>query len=175
MIRVQRVLTCLIGALLSACASSGSASGSDALLVTLRDFKSGKRFELASESHTERVDYYSDARQDAARKVQSDEIMVAFAEELERQGLAGHAQPGRAPTSGAGDRISWGLELEQGSTTRHWLIGKGSAPDDWQAFQRCRDTFLQLYNITVSFQAVQNESGKGFFEESAQTAGGKRP
>ncbi len=175
MIQVQRVLPYLAGALLCACASSGSASGSNSMLVTLRDFKSGKRFELASESHTQRVSYYSGARTEATRKVQSDEIMAALAQELARQGLEQHAQAGRAPTLGTGDRVSWALELEQGSSTRHWLVGKGSAPGEWQEFQRCRDTFLQLYNITVSFQTVQNGSGKGYFDERAPATDTKRP
>jgi hypothetical protein len=162
-----------MGALLVACASSGtSGSRSAAVLVTLHDFKTGERFELASESHTDRVAYYSDARADAARQVQSDEIMSAFVAELERQGLAEHAQAGRAPSLAAGGVISWGLELERGPEASHWLIGKGSAPADWQEFQACRETFLQLYNITVSFQTVRNESGKELFEEQAHSASG---
>jgi hypothetical protein len=172
---VQRLFVALSSVLLVACASSGAASDSRAaMLVTLHDFKTGERFELASESHTERVSYYSDARRDAARKVQTDEIMSAFVGELERQGLSAHAQPGRAPTVASGGAISWGLELESEAQRTHWLVGKGSPAEDWQEFQRCRDTFLQLYNITVSFQAVQNDSGRGFFEEQTQAAGGKR-
>ena len=46
----------------------------------------------------------------------------------------------------------------------HWLIGNGSTPDDWKGFQSCRDTFLQLYNITVSYQTVNNEDGGAFFD-----------
>ncbi|NOT31048.1 MAG: hypothetical protein HOP15_11425 [Planctomycetes bacterium] len=165
----------LSGAILCACASSGAARSSSALLVTLHDFKSGVSFELASESHTERVAYYSGARADAARKVQTDEIMSLFVGEIERQGLARHAQVGRAPALAPGGVISWGLEVECGPETSHWLVGKGSAPADWQEFQKCRDTFLQLYNITVSFQAVQNDSGRGFFgEEPRSAADGKR-
>lgn len=173
---VGALLVSLIGALLCACASSGAARGSSsALLVTLHDFKTGESFELASESHTERVAYYSDARADAARKVQTDEIMSAFVGEIERQGLARHAQAGRAPTLAPGGVISWGLEVARGPDSSHWLVGKGSAPADWQEFQKCRDTFLQLYNITVSFQAVRNDSGRGFFGEKPRAAaGGKR-
>jgi len=139
------------------------------VLVTLRNFKSGERFELASESHTKRVEYYSGQRTDAARKIQSDEVMSAFLDELERQGFSAHAQPGKAPSIASGDVIRWGLELEHGEDHRHWLIGTGSAGDDIAAFQKCRDTFLQLYNVTVSYQTVHNDTGKQYFQDSKGT------
>lgn len=160
--------------LLAACASSGSEGSGSQLLVTLHNFKTGERFELASESHTDRVAYYSDKRNDAARKVQTDEIMSAFVAELGRQGLDDHAQPGRAPSATGSDVIRWGLEVEKAEQRRHWLVGTGSAPADWQQFQKCRDAFLQLYNITVSYQAVENDSGKQFLEDKARAAAGKK-
>jgi hypothetical protein len=166
MMRVQRILACALPVLLAACASPRSSGGEagGARLVTLRDFRSGQRFELASESHTQRVSYYSDARSEAARKVQSDEVMAALVDELERQGLADHARDGRAPALESGGVLRWGLEVQEGERARHWLIGQGSGASDWQEFQRCRDTFLELYNVTVSFQAVRNEQGKDFFK-----------
>ena len=42
-----------------------------------------------------------------------------------------------------------------------------SAVQDWQDFQRCRDTFLQFYNITTSFQTVHNSRGEEYFDEAA--------
>jgi hypothetical protein len=156
----------------AACASVGSSSPAAALLITLRDYKAGQRFELASESHTDRVRYYSDARIEAVRKVQTDEVMTAFLRELERQGLGQHARAGPAPEVG-GEVIRWGLEVEGHTGTLHWLVGTGSSPEDWRAFQGCRDMFLQLYNSTVSFQAVRNESGKRYFEEQARAHGGR--
>jgi hypothetical protein len=164
-----RVLLVLAACALAACASSpsgGAKVGSGAaVLVTLRDYERGTQLELASESHTSRVEYYSQTRQGAARKIQTDPIMEALLEELERQGLKDHLRQGRAPAVGGGDVIRWGLELERGGTRAHWLIGPGSSADDWRAFQQCRDTFLQLYNITVSYQTVQNPDGKAFFED----------
>jgi len=178
MTSVQRLLSFLLCAALTGCASSGSATheGSKSLLVTLHDFKSGTRFELASESHTDRVKYYSDARGDASRKVVSDEFMSALVGELERQGLGAHAQAGRAPSTAPGGVISWGLEVEDGETSTHWLIGKGSAPADWKEFQYCRDMFLEMYNATTSFQAVKNPSGKQLFDDKKPAAAdGKHP
>ena len=66
--------------------------------------------------------------------------------------------------------IRWGLEIAHGEARRHWLVGTGSQPADWQTFQKCRDTFLELYNITVSYQTVQNQSGRQFFQDSPQGA-----
>lgn len=162
---------------LGACAGSGSAGGSSdgrPMLVTLHNFKTGERFELASESHTNRVSYYSGKRGDAARKVQTDEVMSAFVRELERQGLASHAQAGRAPSAAGSNVIRWGLEIEENGAPVHWLVGTGSAPEDWQEFQGCRDMFLELYNATVSYQAVENASGKQFFDDQARAAASQK-
>jgi hypothetical protein len=155
---------------LGACAGPRTRDSDVALLVTLHNYRGGERFELASESHTERVAYYSSARTDAARKVQTDEVMQAFLRELERLGLEEHARVGRAPAGAASAVIRWGLEISSGERQVHWLVGTGSAQEDWRAFERCRDTFLQLYNSTVSYQSVQNESGKAFFDDRARAA-----
>lgn len=173
----QRLLGCLLSwAPLVACAST-SAEPDDAgtaLLVSLQNLRTGECFELASETHTDRVSYYSDARKDAARKVQTDEIMAAFLGELDRQGFGKHARPGRAPAIGSGDVIRWALEVESGSNHAHWLVGTGSSPEDMQDFQKCRDMFLQLYNITVSYQTVENAGGKAYFDEKARQGAGQK-
>jgi hypothetical protein len=183
---LQRLLCTFLGVPLLApaallapgCAGPGSASadapsGGSEVLVTLHDFKSASRFELASESHTDPVAYYSGERADAVRKIAEDPIMVAFVEELDRRGFDDHAQAGRAPALGTADVIRWGLEIERGGARRHWLIGTGSAPGDWKEFQVCRDMFLELYNVTVSYQSVDNPSGKAYFEERADPTGGR--
>lgn len=177
MSRIQRFLCCLLtSGALTACTSPDAAEdgAGSALLVTLQNLRTGECFELASESHTDRVTYYSDARNDAARKVQTDEIMSAFVGELDRQGFGKHARPGRAPAIGSVDVIRWALEVEGDSGQAHWLIGTGSPPEDWQAFQKCRETFLQLYNITVSYQAVKNADGKSYFDDKARAAAGQK-
>ena len=173
---LQRFGLLLVTSWLTACASgSGNraapAKGHEGVLITLRDYRAGTRLELASESHTDRVEYYSQSRRDAARKVQNDEVMQALVGELDRQGFDDHCQGGRAPEIAQGDVIRWGLEVEQGGQEAHWLIGPGSSQNDWKEFQECRDTFLQIYNITVSYQALENPSGKSFFEaEKARAA-----
>ena len=160
-------------ALVVGCASSSSGSGGasaeegERMRVTLRDYKGGNVFELVSESHTSRVDYYSEARSDASRKIQTDEVMEVLIKELEKQGLKKHRQEGRAPSQG-GAVISWGIEVEEGPQTDHWVVGKGSAVDEIQAFNECRNAFLQLYNITASYQAIENPEGKQIFQKPPQ-------
>jgi len=180
MSRFQRFLCCFVSVLLAACAASGASSGvkgdGGEYLVTLRNLRSGEHFELASESHTERVSYYSTTRPDAARKILADDAMSAFVEELGKEGFDAHAQPGKAPSVASGDVIRWGLEVEHGSEHRHWLVGTGSQAADLQTFQKCRDTFLQLYNIAVSYQTVQNQDGHQIFQDSPKGAGApKKP
>lgn len=176
MSRSQRLGCVLVSGLLAACASGGKAqeNAHSVLLVRLQDFRTGERFELASESHTDRVAYYSGERRDADRKVQSDEIMSALVSELDNQGYGAHARTGRAPNLGSSEVVRWGLEVESDSTQTHWLVGTGSQPADWKAFQKCRDMFLQLYNITVSYQTVQNPEGKAYFEDGKSTAAGQK-
>lgn len=162
-----RALAAVSAALAAACAAGGAEreDGSAALLVTLHDFKKDQRFELASESHTDRVEYYSKTRSDAVRKVQTDEVMDAFVDELGRLGFDAHEKSGRAP-SARGGVIVYGLEVERGGSASHWLIGSGSAPGEIEAFRSCGKTFLDLYNITLSFQTVENPRGRELFEES---------
>ena len=146
------------------CASTPKAPVSAKVLVALQNYQTGQRFELASESHTERVTYYSSQRGDAARKVQKDDVMVALVEELERLDYGEHAHEGRAPEQ-VGETMRWALELASDTKTLSWTIGTGNPKTDWLVFQECRDTFLELYNVTISFQTVQNEQGRGYFQD----------
>ncbi len=173
----RRLFPVLLALAAGACAASrgdGNSAGTRCL-VTLHDYRSGTRLELASESHTDRVAYYSQARPDALRKVQVDPVMEAFADELDRAGFEDHSQAGPAPAIGRGEVVSWGLEVERGGQRTHWLVGPGSAADDWLEFQRCRDAFLELYNATVSYQAVENQEGKRFFEQGSRPAPERSP
>ena len=175
-----QLFACVLSVLLAfSCSSTPDAPGDrgSALLVTLHDYKNGSRFELASESHTDRVDYYSSERQDAIRKIQTDEVMGAFVAELDKQRFGEYARTGPAPRIGSADSareaLRWGLELVGPAGKLHWLVGKGSTPTDWEDFQSCRSMFLQLYNATMSYQTVTNSKGGQFFDEKARSASGK--
>lgn len=159
-------LCCLGAILLASCAGATASAdgGGERLRVLLQDYSAGQHFELASESHTDRVAYYSEVRSEAARKIQTDEVLALLVDELERQGFAEHAQAGRAPTR-AGSAVTRALEIEDGDTTRHWLIGNGSPLEERKAFNECLAQFLDLYNISASFQTIDNPRGPEFFEQ----------
>lgn len=147
---------------LVACASTGS--GGRALRVALVDFQGGQRFALASESHTDRVEYYSSVRRDASLKVQTDEVMAALVDEFDRLGWSTYAQPGRGPSRG-GRAISRSLEVERDGAVQHWVVGDGSELDERRHFAEAMTTFFQLYNITQAFQAIENQEGAELFDE----------
>jgi len=158
---------------LAACASTPTEAPRAEVLVVLRNYQSGQRFELASESHTDRVAYYSSERGDAVRKVQVDEVMLALVAELDKRDYGTHARPGRAPESG-NESTRWALELESGERELNWTIGTNDPRERWLAFQECRDLFLELYNATVSFQTVENQAGRGYFQEPQASTAPKR-
>jgi len=168
-LRSIAVLVCLLS---GACASTGS-PGSDRILVSLFDYESGRRFELASESHTDRVEYYSTVRDDAARKIQLDAVMRQLIGELNGHELAEHAQEGPAPSRGGG-AISRAFEIRTGERTRHWVVGSGTPAAERLAFNDCVHSFLQLYNSSASFQAVHNDEGASFFHRPEPSAAKKR-
>jgi len=172
-----RTLSALALALLVGCASSGSSSpgGKARLRVSLHDFAHDQLFELVSVSHTSPVDYYSKERSDASRKIQTDEAMDAMLNELEKRGFDEYLKDGPAPTSGHGV-VARSFEVERGGSLSHWEVGKGSPPEELKAFNDCFLAFLQVYNITSSFQSVQNDKGDAFFQDSkARTATGGKP
>lgn len=165
--------------LLAACSGTGtraSATGEDGgvrLCVTMRDYGTAQVFELASESHTDRLAYYSKVRNDASRKVQTDEVMELLVDQLDSDGYQRYAQPGRAPSAG-GAALSRALEVEAGDVTSHWVIGGGSALEERKAFNTCLETFLGLYNVSASYQTVENPHGHEFFEHAPEAAAGQR-
>ena len=172
----QRLLSLLVATpalLLFGCASTPASPTAATLIVSLQNYKSGQRFELASQSHTDPVSYYSSERGDAARKIQKDDVMLALVEELERLDYGARARTGRAPSKG-NEETRWALEIANGDKELHWTIGTGDSKDTWSSFQKCRDTFLELYNVTVSFQTVENDQGRGYFHDPAASAPKKR-
>ncbi len=154
-----------------ACSASGprsdpsSRNADDRTRIALRNYDADQRFELVSESHTNRVEYYSQVRSDASRKIQSDEVMRALIEELQKQGFADFAQPGRAPSQGT-EIVSQSLEIERGGETEHWVVGKGSAAEERERFRDCMLEFVQIYNLTASYQALENPDGSQIFPKN---------
>lgn len=157
----------LLGSVACSSTGSGRARGGHRVLVTLRDYRSNLPLELANETHTDRVSYYSHERHDAARKVQTDEVIGALVDELDGRGFEAHASAGDAPAAARPDVVRWALAIEIDGQSKHWLVGPGTPADEWKAFQSCRDAFVQLYNVTVSYQSLQNASGGGLFKDDS--------
>jgi hypothetical protein len=164
--RNVRFLPWVIALCAFGCTSAGRATvepGSKRF-VELRFYQSGQTFELASVSHTDPVDYYSDPSHSAARKVQDDAVMEAFVRELERRGIARYAHEGHSPSSAA-ERVRWALEVEVDGASRAWVVGAGTPQAELSSFGECRDLFLELYNATQGLQAVKNQKGDAIFQK----------
>ena len=164
------LLLCLGAA---SCASSGAEISGDELRVTLRNYRAGQNFELVSESHTDRVEYYSTPRDDAARKVVEDDMVAALIGELDKRGFRKQGEVGRAPSQG-GSLLTWGLEIDRGGPVEHWIIGQGTEPDELLRFQEGVQVFLELYNNVISFQTIENPEGRNYFDSKTNSAGGLR-
>jgi len=165
----RRALSLSLGlaVLVASCASTESKTG-DRLRVTLYDHMGGTSFELVSESHSDRIEYYSTVRSGASRKYQGDRTMAALIEALDDEGFAQYGKGGRAP-SATGGVITRSLEIQRNARIDHWAVGEGSAPESKISFHACTNTFLQLYNVTQAYQAIDNESGTGVFEKEGRT------
>jgi len=164
-------LLALGGALLAGCASGGGSTSESTeggrLCVTLFDYAEGRRFSLASESHTDRVAYYSQPRDDAGLKIQADEVVAALVDQMERRGFRRFATEGRAPASG-GAVVTRALEIERGGQRSAWIVGKGSEADERRAFFEAMNEFFQLYNISQSYQVIENPGGRDVFDSGSR-------
>ena len=160
--------------LLGACAGSGTSSGrTDALGGTSPSEERAVRvsligygrpsFVLVSNSHTSRVELYSDERGAPSRKVQTDEVMGALVAHLDDLGLAEFATAGRAPRADD-TRFLWAFEIEDEGQRRWWPLGGATPADEQRAFAAARADFIDLFNLTQAFQSVDNEIGADYFD-----------
>ncbi|MBM3976796.1 MAG: hypothetical protein FJ299_07380 [Planctomycetes bacterium] len=137
-----------------------------AFRATWRDQNTGKKLELVSQTHTDAVELYSQARASADTKVQTDEAMRALQKELEARGFAKHAQSGRAPSGGAGQV----LEFESPDGARH-LGSRSATPEARKAYLECFLVFRDVYNYTDGLQTVENQSGGALFDDQKRKLG----
>lgn len=174
----MRTLSALLLSLLAvSCASPGSATGPRAgdgsnYRVTVRLYDASSRLELVGESHTDRVELYSSSRTSADTKVQSDDVMGALVEQLGDLGFRRFGRDGRAPSAG-GRVYTRAIEIDDDGAIGHWAVGPGSADDERIQFNRCLSDFVQLYNLTASFQVIDNNDGKDLFGDGPRPLGGR--
>jgi len=167
MSRPSALLSLCLLLLLGACSSS-SASGDGAdvpgtpLRVTYIAYKSGQRLELVNEAHTGRLEQYSAVRADAARKVQTNDVMHGLVEVLEDNGFEERAQAGSAPANAG--VMSWALEIEDDQGPRHIGPVPGMTAEENHKLRRLAAAFLDTYNATYGLQAVELKPDSTFFQ-----------
>ncbi len=164
---MQRLTLCSAALLLAGCASSSGdgAEGStgNPARVAYVDYRTQRTFELVNESHTGRIEQYSAVRQNANRKVQTDEVLAGLIEFMRGEGFARLARPGPAPQGSEGS-VAMALEIEEGGAVEHVLGFKGMPPKDNQALITLWQGFLEIYNATYGLQAVESQGDSLPFE-----------
>ncbi len=181
--RVLALLALVSGLLASGCASSGGGSQStrsaspnaagEPLRVTLHDYLGkGQSFEIVGESTTDRVAYLSSERSAANRKFLPDDVLAAFIDYLEEEGMGSYGQAGRAPSSG-GSVITRAFEIERGGSTTCWPVGAGTEKKEKLSFTVLMTEFLQVYTEIPAFQAIENPEGHELFRDSGRQKTGR--
>ncbi len=161
---------------LSADGSGGSNTGNvktgEAARIVFRSYRGGGlNLGLMNESHTDRLEYYSTARDQttAGYKVASDEIVLATIAFMIEEGFDEHSRPGPAPSASA--RNVQALELLTNKGTRHIAFGANSSKSEQQVFKTCVEAFTGVYNNVYGAQSVNNDGGAGLFQRPTKRRG----
>lgn len=154
-------IACVLAALLplAGCASSGGSSGSSEpagvpVLARFIDYRSGVVMELVNESHTDRLEQYSQPRHDAGRKVQTDAVMEGLVEYLEDRGFDRWASAGPAPRTA--DSFLWSLQLEGPGGARHVGLTRTMPEDAKQSLREMQYAFLATFNSEEAYQSIES-------------------
>ena len=169
---VSRALALLCAALVPACGSTGSQSssgGQRSISVELLGYGSAP-FILVSESHTSRVELYSEERDNASTKVLEDEVMQALVEHLDELGFDGFSRPGTA-VAGGGSAISKAIQVEEGDQRAWWPLSPSAGESELKNFNTAVRDFLSLYNIAQGWQSVDNSLGGEYFDQKKAKGG----
>jgi len=169
---VFRALLPLCAALAGACGSTGadgSSSHPREIAVGLVGYGSSP-FQLVSESHTSRVELYSNERKDASTKVLNDEVMQALVDHLDELGFDGYAHPGSAPSQ-TGGAIAKAIEVDEAGQRHWWALTAGASADELKSFNLAVRDFLGLYNIAQGWQSVDNSLGGDYFDQKKAKGG----
>lgn len=156
--RIPLVLLAALGAF--ACSSTSNVDTSGPMRVELRDFQSDQTFALVSGTSEERLEYYSEQRDTAATKVQTNEVMEALLEYFAANGFEEMAIEGQV--AAAPGTASKSIEVSSASGTRHALRRDGMTVEDARAFLKCMQAFLELYGHTFALQSVESKADFDF-------------
>ena len=177
---IPALLACALATACSSTGGSGARSSSvqeakgQPILLVFTDYRTGARMELANESHTDRIKQYSEPRSDANRKVQSDDLMKGLVAYLDDQGFSKDATPGDPPYMTGGD-LRWTLQITRPFGESYVAESQTSSTREKLRLRIYSKAFLDTYNHTQAWQAVQIESGRMPFKgPKLGPAGGKR-
>jgi hypothetical protein len=163
---LQRSGVALCALALAACISAGSDSGRSTeprrVSVSLIGYGSSP-FRIVSESHTRRVDLYSSVSASPSTKVQTDDVVVALVEHLEELGFESYSHRGKAPDQ-VTHAFTHGFEVLDEGASAWWPLTAAAGPTELKNFNTAVRDFLDLYNLTASYQRVDNEVGSDYFQ-----------
>ena len=161
--RALRVLFVSSVALAVACSSTGTRAAK-AARVSFVDFRLGTVLTIVNESHTDRLEFYSQERTDTSTKVASDEVLGALIEYIDEQGFGKFARGGPAPSQS--DDWTQSIEVSDGDGARHMLVRSGVTADQASTFRGSRDAFISIYNNVYQAQAIQVDPGEQPFKQA---------
>ncbi|MBL8861818.1 MAG: hypothetical protein JNK02_07370 [Planctomycetes bacterium] len=185
--RARRPLVLLGAALglaaLSACTTGGArpdATGSTtqrdaskAIELRYRAFARKLSIGLVNESHTDRLELYSERQpiDRATTKVSPDEVVDAIVEYFRDQGYFGIAVRGPAPATPPPGATQM-LEVVLPDGPYHAIVRPGVTAQFATTFQTCAKALLQVYSDTIQLQAVDEAPG---WSEGRRGASGAKP
>jgi hypothetical protein len=139
--------------------------------MTFVDYRTGAKLELVNQSHTDALELYSTPRADAARKVQTDELMIDLWDFLRDSGYGSFAVEGAAPPVQS-KAFLWSLEVEGQHGFSH-VREETTLPDDKkEELRRLSYGFLQTYNATQGWQTIETKPGEVPFKAPRVRNGG---
>jgi hypothetical protein len=106
---------------------------------------------LASQSHTDRLTYYSTPRDEASLKIVEDAEMARLLGQLDALGFERRSRPGPA-----NELDTKAIELERDGELRSFGVRSGSDAGDWKAMQSMTSHVLELFNNTFGGQAMRS-------------------
>lgn len=153
---------------LGACSSSPTIIPEERpALITLKDSRTGLDLFLANEAHTDRSDYYSEARGSADLKVVPNLDMGALMMVLSDYGYFTDAQVGLRRTPGA--RTT--LMVEVGDEKYTLSMSPEQSTSEIERAINCNSAFRALYNAHFSMQLIDNPNGRALFEDQQRRLG----
>lgn len=135
-----------------------------AYLLRMVDYRSKARFELVNHSHTTPLAQYSKKRPDPSRKVASDEWMTGLLGYFRENGWDKEVRDGAAP-AGANGSLLWSLELVGPDGTTHIAEPTNATGSQRTRLRTLWKAFLDTYNQTPGYQAVEIRDGKLPFKQ----------